>query len=56
MDWFGANGGPTRENGDRVRAALLSRGGSLDPMAAFQDLVGHDPRLEPLLVRRGLTA
>ncbi len=56
VDWFGANGGPTRENGDRVRAALLSRGGSLDPMAAFRDLVGHDPRLEPLLVRRGLTA
>lgn len=55
-DWFAANGGLTRANGDRVRAALLSRGGSLDPMQAFRDLVGHDPRLEPLLVRRGLTA
>ena len=30
--------------------------GSLDPMAAFRDLRGRDPQIEPLLVRRGLTA
>jgi peptidyl-dipeptidase Dcp len=56
VEWFRENGGLRRENGDRFRAALLSRGGSLDPMAAFRDLRGRDPQIEPLLVRRGLTA
>jgi len=55
VDWFTANGGLRRANGDRLRAAVLSRGGSLDPMQAFRELVGHEPRLEPLLARRGLT-
>jgi peptidyl-dipeptidase Dcp len=54
VDWFEAHGGPTRENGDRFRAALLSRGGAVDPMAAFEAVRGRPPSTKPLLRRRGL--
>lgn len=54
VEWFGQNGGLTRENGDAFRARLLSRGGSVDPMVAFRDLRGRDPEIAPLLARRGL--
>ena len=43
-----------RGNGDRFRSELLSRGGSLDPMRAFENFRGRAPEIEPLLVRRGL--
>jgi len=56
VTWFEENGGLRRENGDAFRAKLLSRGGSVDPMAAFRDLRGRDPEIGPLLARRGLTA
>ena len=56
VTWFEENGGLRRENGDTFRARLLSRGGSVDPMAAFRDLRGRDPEIAPLLARRGLTA
>ena len=56
VEWFGENGGLRRENGDAFRARLLGRGGSIDPLQAFRDLRGRDPRIEPLLVRRGLAA
>ncbi|GAB3128272.1 M3 family metallopeptidase [Tsukamurella serpentis] len=52
--WFTANGGPTRANGDRLRAAVLSRGGSVDAAQAFRDFRGADPDIAPLLRRRGL--
>ena len=55
VEWFRENGGLDRRNGDTFRAALLSRGGSLDPMQAFRDLRGRDPLIDPLLTRRGLT-
>lgn len=54
VEWFAENGGLRRENGDAFRARLLSRGGSIDPLQAFRDLRGRDPRIEPLLARRGL--
>ena len=54
VTWFEENGGLRRENGDAFRATLLSRGGSVDPMAAFRDLRGRDPQIDPLLARRGL--
>src|SRR3954469_3717155 len=54
VDWFEEHGGLTRENGDRFRAALLSRGGAVDPMAAFEAVRGRPPSTEPLLRRRGL--
>ncbi|WP_371194931.1 M3 family metallopeptidase [Glaciecola sp. SC05] len=50
------NGGLTRENGDHLRKSLLSRGGSVDAMQQFEDLVGRAPDIQPLLERRGLTS
>lgn len=55
VDWFSENGGMRRANGEAFRRALLSRGGSVDMMEAFRALRGRDPRIEPLLERRGLT-
>ncbi|MBI9114961.1 M3 family metallopeptidase [Sanguibacter suaedae] len=55
VTWFEERGGLDRSNGDAFRAALLSRGGSLDPMVAFADLRGRGPDIAPLLARRGLT-
>ncbi|MDE3723413.1 M3 family metallopeptidase [Nocardiopsis sp. N85] len=54
VEWFTENGGLTRENGDRFRRLVLSVGGSVDPMAATREFLGREPRLEPLLNRRGL--
>lgn len=56
VDWFASHGGMTRDNGDTFRRELLGRGGSVDPMAAFAAVRGRGPDVEPLLVRRGLTA
>ncbi|MDM7831007.1 M3 family metallopeptidase [Cellulomonas edaphi] len=56
VEWFEENGGLSRANGDRFRASLLSRGGSMDPMEAFRDLRGRAPQIGPLLARRGLAA
>ena len=55
VEWFRENGGLSRGNGDAFRAALLSRGGSGDVMDFYRSLRGRDPRIEPLLARRGLT-
>lgn len=54
VEWFTERGGMRRENGDLFRRELLSRGGSVDPMAAFAAFRGRAPEVEPLLVRRGL--
>lgn len=56
VEWFRANGGLRRENGDRFRQMVLSRGGSVDVMAAYRQFRVGEPQIEPLLVRRGLTA
>ncbi|MFG6415511.1 M3 family metallopeptidase [Roseateles sp. DC23W] len=54
VEWLKASGGLKRANGDQLRAKLLSRGGSEDAMVLFRNLVGHEPKIEPLLERRGL--
>ena len=54
VEWIKANGGLTRANGDRFRATLLSRGGSKDALQLFRDFTGQEPKIEPLLKRRGL--
>lgn len=54
VEWFAENGGLTRANGDTFRTRLLGRGGSVDPLAAFRELRGRDPQIDPLLVRRAL--
>jgi len=54
VDWFKENGGMLRENGERFRRVLLSRGSSVDPMQAFRELRGCEPRIDGLVRRRGL--
>jgi len=54
VEWFEENGGLSRENGDRLRERVLSKGGSVDPMELYRDFRGRDARVEPLLERRGL--
>ncbi|KZQ83434.1 dipeptidyl carboxypeptidase [Klebsiella aerogenes] len=52
--WFVEQGGLTRENGQRFREAILSRGNSCDLEALYRDWRGHDPLIEPMLKNRGL--
>ncbi|MFT5432103.1 MAG: peptidyl-dipeptidase Dcp, partial [Myxococcota bacterium] len=52
--WFEANGGLIRENGDRLRETVLSRGGSRDAMDMYRSFRGEDPAIDPLLERRAL--
>ena len=54
VEWFKQNGGLRRENGERMRQLVLSKGGSADSLELFRQLVGCEPYLQPLLVRRGL--
>jgi peptidyl-dipeptidase Dcp len=54
VEWIKDHGGLKRENGDRFRATLLSRGGSADALGLFKSFVGREPYIEPLLKRRGL--
>ncbi|MGH9380436.1 MAG: M3 family metallopeptidase [Thermoanaerobaculia bacterium] len=56
VEWIKEHGGLTHDNGDRFRDTLLSQGNSKDPLQLFRDFAGHEPRIEPLLDRRGLTA
>jgi peptidyl-dipeptidase Dcp len=53
-DWFKANGGMTRANGDRFRQYILSVGNSVDLNKAFKDFCGHDLQIEPYLINAGL--
>jgi peptidyl-dipeptidase Dcp len=55
VEWFREHGGLRRELGERFARELLSRGGAVDPMAAYEAVLGRPPRVEPLLERRGLT-
>ncbi|GAA1863043.1 M3 family metallopeptidase [Paeniglutamicibacter psychrophenolicus] len=54
VEWFTENGGLKRENGERFRAELLSRGNTRDPLESYEIFRGREARIEPLLVRRGL--
>ena len=54
VTWYEEHGGLRRENGEEFRAKVLSRGGSLDALQAFEDLRGRSPDIAPLLSRRGL--
>jgi len=53
--WFKEHGGMTRENGQRYRDMILSRGSTEDAAVLFRKFRGRDPRIEPLLEERGLT-
>lgn len=47
-------GGMTRAAGDRFRAELLGRGGSVDASETYRRFRGRDPEVTPLLERLGL--
>ena len=52
--WFEEHGGLTRENGQRFRDLILSRGGTEDAAGMFRNFRGRDPSVEALLESRGL--
>ena len=52
--WFLAGGGLQPDLGAAFADAVLSRGDSVDPVAAHAAMIGHPARIEPLLTRRGL--
>ncbi|MGC6120846.1 peptidyl-dipeptidase Dcp [Enterobacter hormaechei] len=54
--WFVEQGGFTRENGQTFREAILSRGNSTDLAELYRNWRGHDPKIEPMLENRGLSA
>ena len=54
--WFVEQGGLTRENGQKFRDAILSRGNSTDLAELYRNWRGHDPRIEPMLDNRGLSS
>lgn len=49
------HGGLTRENGDKFRKEILSRGNSRDLMQDYIEFKGSKPTIDALLKRRGLT-
>lgn len=51
---FKDHGGLTRENGDRFRALILSRGNTEELAKLYKDWRGQDPSIEPMLIDRGL--
>jgi peptidyl-dipeptidase Dcp len=52
--WFKEHGGLTRENGQRFRDMILSRGNTEDLATMFRNFRGSDPNIRPMLKERGL--
>ena len=52
--WFENNGGLTRENGQRFREMVLSRGNTLELEKMYKDWREAEPKIEPMLKARGL--
>jgi peptidyl-dipeptidase Dcp len=52
--WFAEHGGMTRENGQRYRDLILSRGSTAEAGALYRAFRGRDPSIAPLLQERGL--
>ncbi|HEV2643768.1 MAG TPA: M3 family metallopeptidase, partial [Candidatus Elarobacter sp.] len=52
--WFVEHGGLTRENGQRFRDMILSRGHTDDLGALYRAFRGRDPNVQALLEQRGL--
>lgn len=53
-NWFETHGGLTRENGQRFRDMVLSKGNTLNLEKMYKDWRGSDPKIEPMLKARGL--
>ena len=54
-EWLKRNGGLTRANGDRLREYILAPGGQVEAGKLFPNFAGYEAKIEPLLVKRGLT-
>ena len=54
FNWFEENGGITRENGQRLRDMVLSRGNTEDYQQMYGKFRGKLPTITPLLKARGL--
>ncbi|SFR92612.1 peptidyl-dipeptidase Dcp [Dyella sp. OK004] len=54
FEWFKEHGDLTRENGDRFRAMILSRGNTVELGKLYLDWRGKEPSVEPMLIDRGL--
>ncbi len=52
--YFTEHGGLTRENGQRFRAMVLSRGNTLELAKMYEDFRGSAPKIEPMIKARGL--
>lgn len=53
-NWFDTHGGLTRENGQRFRDMVLSKGNTLELEKMYKDWRGSDPKIGPMLKARGL--
>lgn len=53
-NWFENNGGLTRENGQRFRDMVLSKGNTMELEKMYKDWRGSDPKIGPMLKARGL--
>ncbi|MFL6841423.1 MAG: M3 family metallopeptidase, partial [Sphingomicrobium sp.] len=54
FNWFQTHGGLTRENGQRFRDMVLSRGNTEDYAAMYRAFAGHDPSIQPYIDYYGL--
>jgi peptidyl-dipeptidase Dcp len=54
FNWFATHGGLTRENGQRFREMVLSRGNTLDYAEMYRAWAGHDPSIQPYIEYYGL--
>lgn len=54
VEWIEQNGGLSRATGEALKRHVFAIGGSKDIMAEFEKMVGHGPKLDAYLKRRGL--
>lgn len=54
FEYFTEYGGLTRENGQRYRDMILSRGNTLELEKMYEDFRGSAPKIEPMIKARGL--
>jgi len=52
-EWILAHGGLTRDNGDRLRSCVLSRGNTANPSEFIEAFLGGKPSVDALLRKRG---
>ena len=53
--WFDENGGLKRENGQRYRDMILSRGNTLEYKEAYKAFRGNDPSVDAILEDKGFS-